>query len=796
MKLLKRIVVVVLLLVGLIIIGGYFFVQSMKPDYSGQKDLAILDNPVEVYFDTYGIPHIYSKTEKDAIKSLGYLHAQDRLWQMELLRRAGAGRLSEVFGKDLLEVDMFLLSLGIDEATKKTLAALDQNKEFYEMTQVYLEGVNAYILSGSTPIEYYLTGLEKTPFTVEDVYNSMGYMAFSFAMAHKTDPLLTEIAQTLGMEYLEDLAIDASAATEWIKNFKRDTLLEPRADLSAFLPEGFNNIPVPQFIGSNSWVLSEDKTKNGKVILANDPHMPFSQPSVWYEAHINSPSYEKYGYYIAGIPFPLMGHNRQMALGLTMFENDDVDFFYEEINPEASNQYKALDGWKALETINKLIQIKDSTAATFTYQKTERGIIMPSFGTKVDVSAPVSMSWIYTQEKNEALEGLYKLHHASGLEDVELALRKIHAPGLNIMYGDKDGNIAWWATAKLYQLPDSTHTKFIRKGASANAKPVRFLDFSENPAAVNPPWGYVYSANNQPDSIAGMLYPGYYLPENRGKQIVELLEEKQTWDAEEVQDMMLDNTSTVNRSIANQLVDIVYNKDLNKTEGALLEELKTWDGNFPLDAVEPGVYHRWIYNILKFTFKDELGDDLFKDFLATHFHKRLIAPLIAKESSVWWDDVDTSTIVETKDDIVWKAYKEAISFLEEEFGEDHSKWTWNRMHIVEHPHPIGKIEALRSFFNVGPFEIDGSREVINNMYFDYTEEAIYKVKSGPSTRIVVDFSDIENSKSIIPTGQSGNPFSKHYRDQAVLYHQNKFRKMLLNKEEIQNSSTKLLLLQD
>ncbi|WP_276391937.1 penicillin acylase family protein [Eudoraea chungangensis] len=796
MKLLKRIVVVVLLLVGLIIIGGYFFVQSMKPDYSGQKELAILDNPVEVYFDTYGIPHIYSKTEKDAIKSLGYLHAQERLWQMDLLRRAGAGRLSEVFGKDLLEVDMFLLSLGIDEATKKTLVALDQSKEFYEMTQDYLEGVNTYIQSGSTPIEYYLTGLEKTPFTVEDVYNSMGYMAFSFAMAHKTDPLLTEIAQTLGVEYLEDLAINASAANEWIKNFRKDTLPEPRADLSSFLPEGFNNIPVPQFIGSNSWVLSEDKTKNGKVILANDPHMGFSQPAVWYEAHISSPSYEKYGYYIAGIPFPLMGHNRQMALGLTMFENDDVDFFYEEINPEEPSQYKALDGWKTLETTTKLIQIKDTAAATFTYQKTERGIIMPSFGAKVEVSSPVSMSWIYTLEKNDALEGLYKLHHASGLEEVELALRKIHAPGLNIMYGDKDGNIAWWATAKLYQLPDSTHTKFIRKGASANAEPVRFLDFSENPAAVNPPWGYVYSANNQPDSIAGMLYPGYYLPENRGKRIVELLEEKQTWDAEEVQDMMLDNTSTVNRSIANQLIDIIYNKDLNKTERTLIEELKTWDGNFPLDAVEPGIYHRWIYNILKFAFKDELGEDLFKDFLATHFHKRLIAPLIEKDNSVWWDDVETKNIAETKEEIVWKAYKEAIDFLEQEFGKDHSKWTWNRMHIVEHPHPIGKIQALRSFFNVGPYEIEGAREVINNMYFDYTEEDIYKVKTGPSTRIVVDFSDIENSKSIIPTGQSGNPFSRHYRDQAVLYHHNKFRKMLLNKEEILNSSTKLLLLQD
>jgi penicillin amidase len=764
----------------------------MKPDYSGEKPMAGLASDVTVTYDPYGIPHISAENEADAFKALGYVHAQDRLWQMELLRRIAVGGLSEVFGKDLLTTDKFFLSLGIDDASAKSVAQLDPNAEGVLLSKAYLEGINQFIEEGPTPIEFYLTGLDKQPFVMQDIYNAVGYMAFSFAMAHKTDPLLTTIRDSLGASYLQDLEIDPNPSNVWIKNYKGDDL-QAASSLVTLATEALSKIPIPQFIGSNSWVLGPGKTKNGKVILANDPHIGFAQPSVWYEAHISTPSYEKYGYHLAGVPFPLLGHDRKVAYGFTMFENDDIDFFYETPDPEDPTKYKTPDGWKSFETVTKSIKVKDAETVTFTFQKTVHGPVLNNIAEQVHGSRPISMAWIYTKGENKVMDALYGISHAENMDDFRKALPNIHAPGLNTMYGDAEGNIAWWASAKLYQLGDSTYTKFIMDGSIGQDSISRYLDFSENPQAINPPWQYVYSANNQPDSISGMLYPGYYLPENRAKRIVSLLEPKNDWDAAAVRDMMNDDISSVNPEIITNLAKLITVKDLNDHQALILDHLSTWKGNYSESNTEAAIFHRWIYYFLKNTFEDELGTSLFEQLLSTHFHKRLIAPMAAKETSVWWDNIATDTIVETKRDIVQKAYMEAFASLEKDLGETISKWTWDQVHTLEHGHPIGQVPLLRSFFNVGPYPVAGTREVINNMAFSYDGSNTFKVTAGPSTRRVIDFSDIENSMSILPTGQSGNPFSKYYEDQAKMFIKGEFRKMMMNPEEIKENAASVLI---
>ncbi|RIV41930.1 penicillin acylase family protein [Flagellimonas pelagia] len=792
MKKIKKVLLILAGLLLLLVIAIAIFINSLKPDYSGKKTLDGLQSEVNVYFDTYGIPHIYAENEVDALKALGYVHAQDRLWQMELLRRVAKGRIAEVFGKDFIKTDKFFLSMGIDDQSAQTVANLDKNSETAIMAQAYLDGINDFIKNGPTPIEFYLTGIDKEPFSIEDVYNAVGYMAFSFAMAHKTDPLLTSMRDKLGDEYMKDLAIDSDTSTVWIKNYhgiKTDSL---GTDITASVTEALENLPVPLFEGSNSWVVSPEKTKNGKVIFANDPHIGFAQPSVWYEAHVVTPTYEKYGYHLAGVPFPLLGHDRNLAYGLTMFENDDIDFYYEEANPADSTQYKTVEGWKPFEYITKTIKVKDGEDVSFTFKKTQHGPIMNDIADQISGERPIGMSWIYTKPKNEVLDALYGLSHATNLEEFQSALPKIHAPGLNVMYGDAKGNVGWWATAKLYQMADSVSTKFILDGTSGKDEPIRYLDFSENPSAVNPPWHYVYSANNQPDSIAGMLYPGYYLPENRAKRIVQLLDAKDDWDKESFSEMILDVTSPVNTDLVTELIKLFDVSHLSTEQLVLVDSLKNWNGEYTLNSTSPTLFHRCEYFMVKNTMEDELGTEMFNEFLGTHLFKRQIAWGAKMESGKWWDNVNTKDVVETRKDIVMKSFADAWQSLVKDLGPDPSQWTWDKVHTLEHQHPFGKVESLRKYFNVGPFPVEGTREVINNLSFPYDSTGYYKVSSGPSTRRIVDFSDVENSISILPTGQSGNPFSKHYKDQAEMYVQGKFRKMMMNKQEIQETAESVL----
>ena len=304
MKKIKKILLLTLALLGIIILAVFIFIQTLKPDYEGEKQLQNLTDEVSVYYDFYGIPHIYGQNEEDAIRALGYVHAQDRLGQMELLRRVARGGLSEVFGSELLLTDKFFLSLGIDEASVKTISQQQRTNKSIRLTEAYLDGVNQFIENGPTPVEFYLTGISKEPFELRDVYNSIGYMAFSFAMAQKTDPLLTMIGNKLGPEYLKDLEIEVDINTEWIKNYKSAPGDSKEAQMVASISKALADLPIPQLEGSNSWVVAPAKTTSGKVILANDPHIGIAQPSVWYDAHVTVPGYEKYGYHLAGIPFP------------------------------------------------------------------------------------------------------------------------------------------------------------------------------------------------------------------------------------------------------------------------------------------------------------------------------------------------------------------------------------------------------------------------------------------------------------------------------------------------------------
>ena len=790
MRILKKTITIFLIFISLLFILGFLYYQYLKPNYSGEITLNSVDQETTVYFDEYGIPHIYAKSHLDAVTTLGYVQAQDRLWQMELMRRIAPGRLSELFGKDLIKNDQFFINIGIDEYSKKSVADLDITSPEYQLLEAYLKGVNQFIDEGATPLEYHLIGLKKEHFTLVDTYNVLGYMAFSFAMAQKTDPLLSALKEKLGTAYLNALPINIDPESVLIKSSKED--IDYYTGMVSNINTILNATPIPPFVGSNSWVIGGDKTESGKVIFANDPHIGFSQPSVWFEAHLTSPEHEIYGYFLPIIPFPLLGHNNHIAYGLTMFENDDIDFYKEVNNLENSNKYQTPNGYASYENTTKIIKVKDQKDLQFNFKTSRHGpIISGALGTVSDTS-PVAMSWIYTQVENHLLKAIYRMSTARNKEDFKKGVSMIHAPGLNVMYGDAKGNIGWWATGKLYKFNPHVNSKFILDGASARDDKIAFLDFSENPMAENPPWNYVYSANNQPDSIAGMLYPGYYLPEDRAKRIVQLLEPKDNWNKTSTAKMITDVTSSVSGTLIQELTKVVDFHSFDTNVQKAIDILQLWDGSNETDEVAPTIYNKFIYEYLSTTFKDEMGTTLYQQFNETHLMKRVIADQLLRKESIWWDDINTQAIVETRKDILSKSLISAVKALENQFGKDIYTWNWGRVHVIEHQHPLGSVDLLKGFFNVGTFSINGASEVINNLAYKRDSTGIYQVKNGPSTRRIIDFNDLENSWSILPTGQSGNPFSEHYRDQASMYNKGTFRKMKMNQEEIIKKSTKII----
>jgi penicillin amidase len=790
MRKIKKILLVLVVLIVVLGIALCVYIFHLKPKYEGEVQLKNIQAATTVYFDDFGVPHIYADSEKDAMTALGYVHAQERLWQMELLRRIAPGRLSEIFGSVALKNDKFFSGIGIEEASAKAIAKLDKNSPSYQLTQAYLDGINQYLEEGPTPIEFTLVGVKKEKFTIKDVYNIFGYMSFSFAMAQKTDPLMTDIYNKYGAEYLKDLGIEGEFNTTKIRSSKEN--IEEYTAISKSVAVLLDKSPIPPFVGSNSWVTGPTKTKSGKVIFVNDPHIGFSQPGTWYEAHLITPKFELYGCYLAGTPFPLLAHNRDYAYGLTMFENDDIDFYQEKNKTGNPDQYQTPNGFATYESRTKTIKVKDTSDVVLTIKSSRHGPLMNDLLDRLDKKNPIAMSWIYTQQPIQILDAVYGLSHAKSKDDFRKAVQLVAAPGLNVMYGDAKGNVAWWATGKLYKHNKGVNSFLILDGSTGKDDITEYLDFSKNPSAENPKWGYVYSANNQPEAIDGYLYPGYYLPEDRAKRISGLLDAKSDWDKESISKMIFDNTSLVAPGVVESLISNVNPNSISAEEKEVIKVLKAWKGTTNLEDVAPTIYNKWIYLYLKNTFEDEMGEENFDLFLGTHTGKQIIARQISNENSVWWDDITTKNIKETRSQIVSKSFHDAVASLQKQLGNQVADWNWGKVHTVEHEHPLGKIAALRKLFNVGPFAAPGSNEVINNQFFGFNDEGKYYVKGGPSTRRIVDFSDIENSWSILPTGQSGNPFSKHYDDQAEMFNAGKFRKMKLNKEEIIKTSTKLI----
>jgi penicillin G amidase len=784
MKILKRILLGVLILIILAVVGVYFYLQSSKPVYDGEVSLAGPTADVEVLYDDYGIPHIYAKNETDAYFALGYVHAQDRLFQMEMLRRAADGRLSEILGPDLVKIDKLFRTLRLNEFAETQAAKFfsADTSAFQKAALAYQKGINTYIKEGKTPLEFTIIGIPKTEFTPKDLYLAIGFMSFGFAEGLRVDPVLQQIQSQWGDEYLKDLAVNSPDNAVRIPSHKGD--IKTQAELISAINEALETLPIPQLVGSNGWAISGSKTKSGKPILSNDTHIGYGQPAVWYEAYLEYPGFNFYGHHLAGFPFGVLGQNNFCGWGITMFENDDTDFYVETTDDQHTNQVKRGEQWEPVKIIKEIIKVKGEPDIQFEVKTTSHGPIVNGIVQNVSESGNwIALDWQLLHGDNLALQAIYKLNHASTFAEANTAISQISSPGLNMMYADVAGNIAWWAAAKL-PIRKNPNSKFFYDAATGADDYTGHYAFTQNPQSVNPTNGFVYSANNQPDTVGGIYYPGYYYPRDRAGRIAKLLNEDKSWSIDASQQVILDVTSTEAVKISKEMSEVLQAR-ATPTLDPLISILSQWDGRMQANDIGPSVYYNMLSQIIFLTMKDEIGDDALRSIASVSLLKNSYVTLLSNDSSVWWDNVKTTDIKETRLDIVTKAAENSLALLTKTSGADPSGWTWDKIHTLKHKHPLGAVELLDGFFSVGPLVVPGGNEVINNLHFDLDTTGYFPVNGGPALRKTTDFSDLSQGETASPTGQSGNVMSSFYDDQAEMFATGKFRKMLTRREDVE-----------
>jgi penicillin amidase len=784
-----------LLIVGFI--AFYAYLKTTAPKYKGIETLAILEAEVTVNFDKYAIPHIYAQNASDAYRALGYVHAQDRLFQMEMVRRLSSGRLAEILGDRLVETDKFFRILGIRRMAEETAGMNFENidEDWKKYALAYLEGINQFVDSGSTPLEFIIMGIPKAKFEPADIYSVLGYMGLGFSRALKEDPILEKIRLRYGVSYFDDWLLDTNDLDSLMLTVPNIT------DLGALISNDVErylaDAGLPLWYGSNGWVISADRSASGKVLLANDTHIGISQPSVWYEAHISYPGFDFYGNHLAGVPFGVIGHSRDLGWGLTIFPFDGLDLYRERLNPENDNQVWENDMWVDMELQPEMIKVKDGKVVFLERKVTRHGPLINEVVSALDSNEmnPISFWWGFLDKPTTTLEAIYGMNTARNMQDVKMAASKIDFIGLNILYGDKEGNIAHWAAGRIPKRPAHVNPKFILDGASGDDELLGFYEFSENPMSENPVSGYVASANNDPGSVNGNYFHGYYCPPNRINRIKKHLETKEIWNQNDLKSIQLDEISDEHKEMAVRLANILIDKfsEEDDKSKAIINALKFWDGGYELEQVEPVIFTKLLYHTMCNAMADELGMEDFNSLQGSYIYKGSLPKLVGNESSVWWDDVNTPEVKERREDAVIKAFKTTLLELNEQLGQNWNNWKWKKVHSITHNHPLGAIKPLDRFFNVGPFPVSGGNDVPNKMMYQINQDGEYKVNSSPALRILLDFANVDVSESINPTGQSGNVMSPHYKDQTHMFNKGVYRPQLMNKSDIDLGSTTLVL---
>lgn len=802
MRKLFGIILMAILVIVIIFSSFYFYLKAKLPPTEGTVKISGLTESVTIKRDHFGIPHIFAKNERDLFKALGFTIAGDRLFQMDMQRRLAHGELSEVLGPNTVELDKFFRTLRFKETLRANWERHQKELDphMVQLIHDYLDGVNSYLQEGHLPVEFSLLNYTPKPFTLDDIFGFMGHMSFNFAWTFETNLLFNDLAKKLPSVKINEMR-------QHLRGMAPQGKL-PRLSDFKLLPHQYQDFNGEQKIyetlkamigsfgpikGSNSWVLSGNRSASGYPILASDPHISFSNPNIWYEAHLHSPTFEIYGHFMPLVPFPTLGHNRQMGWAVTMSQVDEMAFFREEFSPH-NPKLIAEDGqWKAIHYYETVIKVKDEEDVLLPIRITPRGPLLNEIMSD-NKAPPISLYWTFYHPNNVPLKAIYHIMRASNLNEFARHLSWIKSPGMNISYVDRSGNIAWWVVGQIPIRPPNYYGDMIMDSTKGDHKKLRVVPFDQNPRLINPPSGVIVSANFIPPVKVPYRIEGDWSPSERFERITYLLSKKQKWSLEELKKVQTDSVDILSTTLLPKILAEVKVHKLKSSPYLvnlpphLIEEslsfLRLWKGEAEVNSIGMTLFAQWIENIIRALLEPSIGDS-YKSYCELPDALYFLKNIFHNPNSEWRKKGQLSNAVNV-------GLSMTLYDLSKMFGTDIKDWRWGKAHTVEYRHTIGQQWPLNYIFNVGPYEAPGGHHQVNCM--DHSMCHGFKVESGPTTRRLVDMADPEHSLGILPIGNSGNLTDPHHHDQVKLFLSGEYRPQLLNINEIEENKTKELIL--
>jgi penicillin amidase len=799
------------LIVTILAVGIYLhhLITKSFPQTTGTISVRSIKADVKVYRDENGVPHIFAENEQDLMFAAGYVTAQDRLWQMDVTRRYGQGRLAEVFGKDVYAIDVMTRTIGFNRIARQIEGGL--HPESRQTLQAYADGVNYYIETHrkELPIEFDMLGYEPEPWKVEHSLIITRLMGWELNISWWVDITMGELVEKLGEQKVSELypvypdnaplIVPHTISSERLSHIGNDFLEVAKFARRFFGTEGTQ-------IGSNSWAVTGSKSLSGKPILANDPHLIFQQPAKWYEMHLVGGRYDVAGVALPGTPGVVIGHNQSIAWGLTHSMADECDLYIEEIDSLDNTKYLYNGEKRDFKVITENVFVKDSGNIPVTVRLTHRGPIISNIhplkyiGKEISEIRPdtslgntaMSIRWTGFEFSDENY-AFYLINRAKNWEEFKQGMREFAVPGQNFIYADTAGNIGYWYAVKLPKRKGKNPCLPF-PGWTDEYEWQGFVPFDELPHTYNPPEEFIATANNKP---VGDSYP-YYLsnlwePPARITRIREMMEERERLSVEDFKQMQMDYLSTDARENVPFILHAHPDSSVygNDTRTALVY-LRNWDFVFKKEDIATTIYNAFMLNLMRNTFADEMGEELFQKYIfLSSMVNRAVTDLLKRDHSTWFDNVKTEQ-AETRDDIIRESLKDAMGQLKQQLGNETKNWRWGNLHTVTFQHPFGRGGVLDKVFNVGPFPVGGATTTVNNAEFSYIRP--YRNTLGPSMRQIVDLADIDTSLIVITTGQSGQPFFKHYDDQVQLWLNGGYIKMVTNRRAIEGSGWNVMVM--